>query len=132
MWSQILKESSRLGVTLDVYGAILLAKSVFLRRNTEIFRTSGATFGYNYKTATDTIVAKREAIVGCVLFIGGFTLQYLGSKYDSKTINRSLDVEFLIAAAVLTATSMLIIRFWARKYTLPKLKKEWEKKEHNK
>lgn len=116
----LLEELVRFGIIADVYGALLIARSVFYRNNQKIFRTSGAALGYNYAHTLEAIAGKREAIVGCFLLVGGFTMQFFGSEFGTAKIHITADLFFASVCALLTIATIKVIKIWTKK-TVDKL-----------
>ena len=113
--SDILGELSRMGVIADVVGAVLIARSVFFKRNKDIFNTSGAFLGYSKPKTFDGIVAKREALAGCAFLVAGFTMQFFGTFYQSSRQLLYIDIWFAIVCLFLGIATVFIINIWTKK-----------------
>jgi hypothetical protein len=111
----ILGELTRMGIIADVVGAILIARSVFFKRNKDIFNTSGAFLGYSRPKTFDGIVAKREALAGCSFLVLGFVLQFFGSFHQSNRQLLYVDLLFAIVCAALGFTTVILISIWTNK-----------------
>lgn len=104
-----------MGIIADVVGAVLIARSVFFKRNKDIFNTSGAFLGYSKPKTFDGIVAKREALAGCVFLVTGFTMQFFGTFYQSSRQLLYIDIWFAIACLLLGIVTVFIINIWTKK-----------------
>lgn len=131
MIQDIYSHAVAFGLLTDIAGALFISKSVFYKRNKDIFNTSAGFLGYSRINTLDAIIAKREALYGCLLLIIGFLGQLkgvLGNDSIDKLNIRSIFVYiiFLILASVV---AMLIIRRWSER-NVNKLVKEYEDNKH--
>lgn len=113
--SSILGELTRMGIIADVVGAVLIARSVFFKRNKDIFNTSGAFLGYSKPKTLDAIAAKREALAGCVFLVLGFAMQFFGSFHQSNRRLLYIDIWFAVACVILGAITVFAINAWTKK-----------------
>jgi len=103
-------EVGRFGVIADVSGAVLIAKSVFYKKNKDIFARSAMVYGPNHYLSKEAIKAKYEAIIGCLFLSLGFIGQYVGSfKYSRKPVY-SYDILFALVCAVLVLATIYFSR----------------------
>lgn len=123
-----LSELTRLGITTDIAGALLLARGVFWRSNETIFNTVKSYFGYNRMAAESEIAAKRETLVGVAILILGFALQFFGTTTpQSTTIHLCLLIWWCVLWALAILGTIFAIKTWTNK-TIDKLVEEDQKK----
>ncbi len=114
MFNNLIEDLVLWGLMADIVGAVFVAKAVFLRRNIDIFNTSGAYLEHSVPNTLSAIVAKREAILGSGFLILGFIGQFLGSLNNTPPHKDwNLITIFIIILSIISWLSSKIIKHWS-------------------
>ncbi|HEX8226405.1 MAG TPA: hypothetical protein VF572_00895 [Candidatus Saccharimonadales bacterium] len=129
MIQDIYSHAAALGLLTDIAGALFISKSVFYKRNKSIFNTSAGFLGYSRINTLDAIVAKREALFGCLLLVMGFLGQLKGVLRNESinNLNIRLIIVYIFILILTSVAAMLIIRKWSER-NVDKLVKEYQDK----
>lgn len=127
--AEVVGELGRLGLLIDIAGAVLVAKAVFWVKDKDIFDTSAGFLGYSTYHTVEGIAAKYEAIVGTSLLMLGFFGQYLATTIGSNgEVNNEIDLIFAICCAFIVLLTVHFAKVYAKRKTA-KFVKEFKEKE---
>lgn len=122
--NELLKDAQTIGLIADIAGAVFISKSVFYKKNQDIFDMSGGFLGYSAKHTCDAIIAKREAILGSIYLILGFIGQIIGSQHnDLRPTSSKLIIIFVVIVIATGISGWIVINKWSRKTTEKLVKK---------
>jgi hypothetical protein len=109
-----------LGLTLDLFGGLILAKGFIFKSIPSAVREAQTRFGGNSTMVRSLLLQRSEAILGGFLLASGFALQAWGNFHGGPAANelgwinsRFRLLAMLFTVAVFSAALWSVFRWWA-------------------